>query len=144
VFELQYVFGMLYQSIILAVMAAPTIASVPEDNDIVSGLSFDVFKASIDAGGARGYFGMKITDSLAIYNWNIDVRNFNTTCDISDGLVYHIHSYWNDAEYSSTTTCGDTGGHYDPYFACGKASQSASTDCASLGRTLSQVSRVCT
>ena len=59
-FELQYVFGMLYQSIILAVMAAPTVASVPEDNDIVSGLSFDVFKASIDAGGARGYFGMKI------------------------------------------------------------------------------------
>ena len=73
----------------------------------------------------------------------IDVRNFNTTCDISDGLVYHIHSYWNDAETSSTTTCGDTGGHYDPYFACGKASQSASTDCVSLGRTLSQVSRIC-
>merc|ERR1712130_975065 len=54
------------------------------------------------------------------------------TC-LADGLKYHIHAKWthtdnNDrSDTSSSTTCGSTytGGHYDPWNACGGASGSA-------------------
>ena len=46
---------------------------------------------------------------------------------------------WTDqTATSSTTTCSDAGGHYDPYLACGPSSQSKSDKCVSLGRTVDQ------
>lgn len=46
-----------------------------------------------------------------------------------------MHSFWTDSAYSSTTTCGDAGGHYDPYLACGSSSQNHGDLCAALSRT---------
>jgi len=97
--------------------------------------------------GASGYFGMVI-DSVtgqATYGWNIDFNKFTPPAapvSVVGGLPWHIHSYWNNMGGKSSgdiTTCvaGNTGGHYDPNLACGTASQSATTLCSTLGRTVS-------
>jgi hypothetical protein len=49
-----------------------------------------------------------------------------------------IHSFWTDSSSSSTTTCSDTGGHYDPYLACSGSSQDHADKCAKIGRTADQ------
>ena len=95
--------------------------------------------------GASGFFSMTITDGIGYYDTSLDISNFNQSekpvgCDFTNGISYHIHSYWNNA--SSTVSnfgpgcaAAHTGGHYDPGLACGEASQSHATDCMELKRT---------
>jgi hypothetical protein len=104
--------------------------------------------------GVTGYFGMSIKPSTgqASYTMRVDVSNVDSTlaatCRFDAGLSYHIHSYWNNNPQKSgnLTTCGAsyTGGHYDPNFACGGASQYASdivtgttSYCSAIKRTSS-------
>lgn len=51
------------------------------------------------------------------------------SCTIENGLVYHVHSFWNNETVSSSANsfCGAsyTGGHYDPSLACSSASEDA-------------------
>ena len=58
-----------------------------------------------------------------------------------NGLKYHIHSYWTNTTASNTASCAasNTGGHFDPYFACGTSSQYQTSPilCPSLNRTAS-------
>jgi hypothetical protein len=89
--------------------------------------------------GVSGGIQMKITSVAMYYSYTLDLTNFETTCDLSQGLSYHIHTYWKDeSATSSIKTCGDAGGHYDPYLACGPSSQAAGDLCKALNRTASQ------
>eukprot|EP01036_Dinobryon_divergens_P028961 gene28961-37999_t len=103
------------------------------------------FCASItpdQAAGASGFVAMDIEGGSAFVSVNLDLTNYAlpAACpDISKGLNYHIHSYWKDDTRmsSANANCGAsfTGGHYDPNFACGPASQSIATICPLLNRT---------
>jgi len=90
------------------------------------------------ASDVSGYVAMQITDGSASYGIYLDMTNFATTCDLSQGLNYHVHSYWFNTSTTSASNgfCGDTntGGHYDPNFACSGASQNYSTACTDIGR----------
>lgn len=88
--------------------------------------------------GVFGAMMMKIAPAEMFFSYSIDFSNYETTCDLSQGLTYHVHSFWTDSETSSIKTCGDAGGHYDPYLACGPSSQEHSGLCTSLNRTADQ------
>ena len=88
--------------------------------------------------GAKGYFAMQISSGRATYSYRVDLTKFsmqNQICDLSQGMYYHIHSYWVNSNNSAAgaTLCGasNTGGHYDPNLACGYSSAS----CELLNRT---------
>ncbi len=85
--------------------------------------------------GVSGGIQLKLSAAEMFYSYSVDFTNFKTSCDLSQGLTYHVHSFWDDLETSSTTTCGSAGGHYDPYLACGSSSQDKDTLCKSLNRT---------
>jgi hypothetical protein len=93
-----------------------------------------------DFSGVSGSFTMRVTNSSMTYSYALDFTEFNTTCDITGGLVYHIHSFWRNTTASSSNVCGDavTGGHYDPYLACAPVSQAAKDLCVNLSRTAAQ------
>jgi hypothetical protein len=80
-------------------------------------------------------------DGEGEHTLELDLSGFTAlpeTCDISQGLTYHIHSFWND---TSGTLSGDnaacgliaTGNHYDPYLACGPNTEETAS-CTALGR----------
>lgn len=86
------------------------------------------------------------SDGEGQHTLQLDLSGFTTlpeTCDLTQGLTYHLHSFWDDA---SATLSGDnaacalasTGNHYDPYLACGPNTQEG-TACAALGRTTTSV-----
>jgi hypothetical protein len=86
--------------------------------------------------GVTGYFETKYSSGQAVYKYEIDLSKFVTSCDLSQGLSYHFHTYWTDAKFgASTTTCADTGGHYDPFLACGPSSEDKASLCPLLNRT---------
>jgi len=113
----------------------------------------------LNAQGASGYFAMTLSPSLgqATYNLQLNLNGYANplSCDLSKGLKYHIHSFWNNKTATSSAgqvACGaaNTGGHYDPSFACSASSQGnidttsynvsgqpvvKATYCALLGRT---------
>ena len=64
------------------------------------------------------------------------------SCTIENGLVYHVHSFWNNATTTSSANsfCGPTytGGHYDPSLACSSTSEDAKGLCTALGLTADQ------
>lgn len=64
--------------------------------------------------GADGYFQIYSVDGVSTYTYEIDLKKFSTTCDLNNGLTYHIHSYWKNDNYTSTyeDECGSfyTGG----------------------------------
>jgi len=95
--------------------------------------------SNTSAAGARGYFQLTILNGTASYEFWLDLTDYTTTCDISQGLTYHIHSYWlNDSVTSSANAfCGSsyTGGHFDPNLACGPSSEEASGICPMISRT---------
>ena len=95
-----------------------------------------------EASGASGYVALKVGDGSAQYAFDLDLSDFSTTCDLTNGLTYHVHSFWNNGTTVSSADdfCGSsyTGGHYDPNFACSGSSQSASDQCVSINRTASQ------
>lgn len=97
--------------------------------------------SSNTASGSIGYFSASIFNGTGTYSFSLDLTSFNTgTCDLSKGLTYHFHTYWNNntVTSSSNSYCGAsyTGFHFDPNFACGPNSQDANTGkCAALNRT---------
>lgn len=100
----------------------------------------DKFCASFNprtADGASGYVALSIGNGRAV-DLSLDLTDFDITCDLSQGLKYHVHTYWNNAtvDSSANTFCGAsfTGGHYDPNFACSSVSQAISNECVTLGR----------
>jgi len=107
----------------------------------VFGASYCATISSSSAPGASGYFQLDIVNGTSTHEFYLDLSQFSTTCDLSLGLTYHIHSYWKNTTTSSGTNgyCGSgyTGGHFDPNLACGPASEDASSSCSSLGRTSS-------
>ena len=88
--------------------------------------------------GVDGFFYMDISLGHAMYEFSLDTSQFSTPCDLSRGMTWHIHSYWNNysSDSSSHTFCSSsyTGGHYDPNLACGPSSQESAGLCAKLGR----------
>ena len=74
----------------------------------------------------------------------LDLSQFTTLpggCDLSLGLTYHIHSFWNDTSGKLSADNGEcglgaTGNHYDPYLACGPNTEESDL-CAALNRTTS-------
>ncbi len=89
--------------------------------------------------GVEGWFAMEIDQSTssAKYRFNLDFTDYVGSCDVSQGIKFHIHSSWDSPNGASTTKCGKshTGGHYDPNLACGPASAHASDACVLLDRT---------
>lgn len=93
------------------------------------------YSASINAGGALGYFDMELYQEKAEYDFDIDITSLNAQgCDLSQGLSYHLHVNWTASMGTSSSTCGGAGGHYDPTLACGP-STAQTTSCQALGRT---------
>jgi len=96
----------------------------------------DQFCATIDAeqaGGASGYVALQIGNGAGEYMFELDLSEFDTECDLNYGLTYAIHSFWL-SENTSSWSCAQTGGHYDPNFACSTSSQSILAGCVDLGR----------
>jgi len=64
----------------------------------------------------------EVTISLDFSKVNYSKLPGNTSC-LADGLHVHIHELWKQAgtEYIGSVACGEayTGGHWDPYLACG-------------------------
>ena len=96
-----------------------------------------------EAEGAHGYFMMKSGKGEMAYSMRIDMSKFSNSgeCDLTQGISYHIHSYWYNASVDSSASdyCGSdyTGGHYDPGLACSSKSEYADSLCTDLGRTSS-------
>jgi hypothetical protein len=94
-----------------------------------------------DAGNGMedSFFQMSVDGGSASYEYKLDLSGLDTTCDLSQGLTYHFHTYWtDDAAKASTSTCGDAGGHFDPFLACGPSSQDSAGLCPMLNRTADQ------
>merc|ERR1712166_609393 len=73
--------------------------------------------------------------------WNVDLRNVKYSELCTDGgsdFFWHIHEKWTStASEAYGAGCGkpNTGGHYDPTYGCGGASQHQGTGaCTALGR----------
>lgn len=94
----------------------------------------------LTADGATGVVALQVSDGRAEFSFTLDLNDFQPTaaCDYTQGLTYHVHSYWtNQSAFSSANGfCGAsyTGGHYDPNFACSTSSQNISDACVALGR----------
>lgn len=77
-------------------------------------------------------------------NWKVDIRNIDELAEELGippitSLNYHLHQQWTNGDKFfdiGGDGCGAdvTGGHYDPYFACGPASGVDADTCAALGR----------
>jgi len=76
-----------------------------------------------EASGAGGYFQANFAPGVAQYAYSLDLSDFDlsslgddaATCDLSQGLDWHIHTYWTEAEQSAAgAACSTCGGHYDP------------------------------
>lgn len=82
-----------------------------------------IFKES--ESGVSGYFTINIDEAagLSYYDFNVDLSSFSTTCDTSNGLKYHIHSFWTNNAATSSNSCGSCGNHFDPYLSCSSTSQ---------------------
>lgn len=87
--------------------------------------SFDVKHS-----GVNGYFAMTIDEQtgLSYYDFKVDLTQYPnpSKCNLNNKLKYHIHSYWTNTTSTNTyviSTCGATGGHFDPYLACSQSSQ---------------------
>lgn len=101
--------------------------------------------SSLTSSGSSGYFSIKYSNGTSSYTFLLDLTSFNTgTCDLSKGLTYHFHTYWNNKSVTSSSNsyCGSsyTGFHFDPNLACGPNSQDANTGkCAAIGRTTTSI-----
>ena len=99
--------------------------------------------------GVEGYFAMTIDESsgLSYYDFKVDLSQYSNpnSCDLSQGLKYHIHSYWTNTTSSNsygTASCGTTGGHFDPYLACSQSSQYQNTPMTYPGPLCPLINRV--
>lgn len=112
---------------------------------LVLSVSAEFFCATFDAkdaGGVEGYFNMQLGNGSASYRYSLDLSSFDAQgCNLSEGLNYHIHSYWTNTSTTSGANayCGSsfTGGHFDPNLACSASSQNIGGLCVDIGRTSS-------
>jgi hypothetical protein len=87
----------------------------------------DLFEGS--GSDSSGTFSMKIDEhGYSMYAYDLTLSASACT-DMSQGLTYHIHS----TPITNTGTCSQAGGHYDPYLACGAATQETG-NCSALNR----------
>jgi len=102
---------------------------------------------SQEASGATGWYNLQIdSNGQGSHSLELDLSGFTSlpgTCDLSAGLTYHIHSFWDDSTgklSGANAECGlaYTGNHYDPYLACGPNTEET-TACTALGRTATSV-----
>ena len=120
---------------LFSALALPTLASATT--------CYTALLDPASASGASGSFQMEyVANSRATYTYKLDLTSFTgyaSTCNPSNGLSYHAHSYWTNAtaDAGANALCGAayTGGHYDPSLACSTASEDIKTSCVSLGRT---------
>jgi hypothetical protein len=98
----------------------------------------NAFMADFSDAGVEGFFQMTMQNGYANYEYKVDLSTLVTSCDLSQGLTYHVHTSWTDSASASTTTCGNAGGHYDPFLACGTSSEDKGSLCVQLNRTSSQ------
>lgn len=119
----------------LVTLAIPTLATATS-----------CYTAKLDpssSSGASGFFQMEYAaNSRATYTYNLDLTSFTgfaSTCNPSNGLTYHAHSFWTNSTSDSGANafCGAsyTGGHYDPSLACSGSSEDIKANCVALGRT---------
>jgi hypothetical protein len=86
---------------------------------------------------SQGTFSLKVGEGYAKYNFKVDLST-SDTCDFTlyPMVGYHIHTFsYADPTSNPGTSCGYTGGHYDPGLACSAKSESANEYCTMLGRT---------
>jgi hypothetical protein len=80
-----------------------------------------------ETGGITGFFNVKYDDSNVLradYSFSVDLSKYTGTCDLSQGLGYHLHAEWIGANVTATGAgCTMAENHYDPYLACGANSQ---------------------
>lgn len=106
------------------------------------------YDSTTTTGGVTGSFYMLIDNDerMGNYRFYLDLSEFSSSCDISQGLNYHVHSNWVNASTSSdlgSVFCGPayTGYHYDPTMACSSTSENQGTttgynsdNCLKIGR----------
>lgn len=106
------------------------------------------YDSSTTTGGVTGSFYMLIDsdENMGSYRFYLDLSEFSSTCDISQGLNYHVHSNWVNSSTTSdlgSVFCGPayTGYHYDPTMACSSTSENQGTttgynsdNCQKIGR----------
>lgn len=106
------------------------------------------YDSTTTTGGVTGSFYMLIDndEKMGNYRFYLDLSEFSSSCDISQGLNYHVHSNWVNASTSSdlgSVFCGPayTGYHYDPTMACSSTSENQGTttgynsdNCLKIGR----------
>ena len=65
--------------------------------------------------------------------WTVEIDSFDKDSLCPDGdLNWHVHERGLAGGQTSPTDCGATGGHWDPTFGCGGASQYKATVCEDL------------
>jgi len=109
----------------------------------VLGVKYCATISPSEALGASGYFAMDISNGVGKYAYYLDISQMSTYyCQYpSQGLAYHLHSYWLFYYYAQSgagwQACSSTitGGHYDPYYACSAASQEFLYNCKYLKQT---------
>jgi hypothetical protein len=106
------------------------------------------YDSSTTTGGVTGSFYMLIDsdEKMGNYRFYLDLSDFSSSCDISQGLNYHVHSNWVNSSTTSdlgSVFCGPayTGYHYDPTMACSSTSENQGTttgynsnNCQKIGR----------
>jgi len=89
-----------------------------------------------EVGNYYGVIGENFGITMADGQLMVAARNLTGWC--AEPLSYHIHQKWegnNGTEAYGANDCGptNTGGHYDPFLACGGASEYAGTDYCGCG-----------
>ena len=84
---------------------------------------------------------VSVTQRKGAVRWNVNLKNVKYSELCTDGgndFFWHIHEKWTStATEAYGADCGstNTGGHYDPTYGCGGASQHQGTGaCTALGR----------
>lgn len=102
--------------------------------------------ASFSDATVNGAFEMEHSGyGVAYYKLSVDLSGYDaSTCDLSQGVDYHIHTTWTNVSTNSSigaTFCGSeyTGAHYDPGLACSAKSQYIDTYCSLLQRDISKL-----
>lgn len=102
--------------------------------DVIPGRFCATFDSRM-TGGAAGYFGIEIQNNTGFVWYHLDMANVTTTCDLKQGLKYHLHTAWSGyGALTSSSSCAAASGHYDPDLACGPSSTEWNSLCNIAGR----------
>ena len=100
---------------IASLLALLLLLRVSLAHSVQSGSVYCAKISTDEASGASGYAALRVRDGSAHYAFELDLIDFSTTCDLTNGLTYHVNSYWNNITTASSADdfCGSsyTGGH---------------------------------